>query len=167
MDHLDEVQVTHNEQFLLASQMRNNQKNALQELNPDSCGEIRSDQGDYFQKYFEYQETMPHERSLMNQTITSSVVLDVASLANPPERDGIFLAESFLVQTCEQAAEVKKSIGHFEFKMETTGMMSGITDTGGDLNEKPSEDAIPQQEIEIGEVSYMNLHPISDADCEG
>jgi hypothetical protein len=38
---------------------------------------------------------------------------------------------------------VKKSIGHFEFKMETTGMMSGITDTGGDLNEKPSEDAIP------------------------
>lgn len=86
---------------------------------------------------------MTHERSLMNQTITSSVMLDVASLANPPERDGIVLAESFSVQNGEQAAEVKKSIGHFEFKMETIGMMSGITDTGGDLNEKPSEDAIP------------------------
>lgn len=45
-------------------------------------------------------------------------------------------------------------------------MMSGITDTGGDYQEKQSEE-IPQEEVVFGEVSYSDLHPISDNAFEG
>lgn len=78
------------------------------------------------------------------------------------------MAESILIQNnddSESASQIKmqqKQLGHFEFKQDTTGMLSGITETG--YQEKPSEE-YPQTEVEIGEVSY--LHPISDNDFEG
>ena len=54
------------------------------------------------------------------------------------------MAESILLQNIDDSESVsdvikqQKQLGHFEFKQDTTGMLSGITETG--YQEKTSEE---------------------------